>query len=139
VSIGRGMHPELDLGSKSNSARLDPWATVARGVREELGIKVDGTRTRFLALGLELTRMDPDLLGFVDVAYTSDEVKGAFGAGRPKDRWETSDLEFVRFDPPSVADLLSQDRSFTPATAMNLVFALLQSFDERDVQRAFAR
>jgi hypothetical protein len=71
--------------------------------------------------------------------YTAEEVEGAFAAARPKDRWETKDLEFVSFEPRAVAELLSQRREFTPATTMNMVFTLLQCFNERDVARALAR
>jgi hypothetical protein len=135
VSIGRGLHPDFDAVPEQPD-RLDPAATVARGVRDELGLEVDGRRTTFVALGLELRRMDPDLLGFLEVPYSTAEVRAAFAAATPKDRWETVDLDFVPFDPRSVAALIGGDRSLTPATPLNLVFSLLQRYEERDVIQA---
>lgn len=138
VSLGEAMHPDHDR-APGEPGRLDPWLAVARGAQEEFGLELNGTQTRFLALGLELRRMDPDLLGYVQLDYSEAEVRGAFAAGRARDRWETRDLEFIPFEPLAVARLLVESRDFTPASAMNLVFSLLQRFGERDVARAFAR
>jgi hypothetical protein len=127
------MHPDLDWATGHEAA-----AAVRRGAEEELGIEVDGRRTRFLALGLETQRADPDLLGYIRIDQTSNDVRAAYLAGRAKDRWENRNLTFTRFDPEAVADLLGSGQGLTPATPMNLVFALLDAFGEKAVQRAMS-
>lgn len=134
VTIGEAMHPDLDWATDHEAA-----AAVRRGAEEELGIEVDGRRTRFLALGLETQRADPDLLGYVRIDQTSDDVRVAHLAGRARDRWENRNLTFTRFDPEAVADLLVSGQGLTPATPMNLVFALSDAFGEKAVQRAMSR
>jgi hypothetical protein len=140
VSFGQGLHPKLDASSESDLS-IDPWISVQRGLDEELGIQVDGRRTKFLALGAELTRMDPDLLGYIRVAQSSTEIQGTVLAGRARRRWEAQTLTFIDFGPDPVADLLGGPlrTRLTPATPMSLVFAISHVFGETQAQRALAR
>lgn len=132
VSIGEALHPDLDA-SPTDPTIIDPWAAVTRGVEEELGLRVDGRRTSFTALGLELRRMDPDFLGLLRIDASRDDVQGAFNASLARDKWEINTLDFVGFEPVAVAELLRHDKTLTPATHVSLVFALLQEFEEKDV------
>lgn len=141
ASIGRGMHPIFDAATQepSDPGSLDPCLTVERGAMEELGIAVDGRSTRFLALGLETTRMDPDLLGYIEVEQSFVDLEAAYMAARARDRWESTTLSSIAFTPDAVADLLASDRLMTPATPMNLVFAVSDRFGERECERAMTR
>jgi hypothetical protein len=138
VSIGRGIHPTIDT-HPDDPSMLDPYLTVQRGAMDELGIEVDGRRTRFLALGLETTRMDPDLLGYIEVEQTFADIEAAYLAARARDRWESTTLSAIAFTPNSVADLLASEQSLTPPTPMNLVFAISDRFGERECERAMTR
>lgn len=138
VTIGRGIHPELDRRADDPS-RLDPRLTVTRGAMDELGIEVDGASTRFLALGLETARMDPDLLGYIEVKQTFADLEAAYMAARARDRWESTTLSSIAFTPDSVADLIASGRPLTPPTPMNLVFAISDRFGERACERAMTR
>ena len=138
VTIGRGINPTLDACAAS-PGRLDPCLTVTRGAKDELGIDIDGRRTRFLALGLETTRMDPDLLGYIEVDQSFADIEAAYMAARARDRWESRTLSSVGFTPDAVADLLSSGQDLTPPTAMSLVFALSDRFGERACERAMTR
>lgn len=139
VSFGEGLHPEVD--SVDGGATVDPWKTVQRGLEEELGIEVNGRTAIFTALGAELSRMDPDLLGYIRIPYSSSEVQGSLLRGRVRDRWETQTLTFIDFSASAAADLLGGPlrRRLTPATAMNLVFAISHAFGESAAEEAFAR
>lgn len=137
VSVGKALSVSEDADP---SGRIDAAKAVARSVRGELGIDVDGTRCRFMALGLETTRMDPDLLGYIEVDQTAADVRAAFIGARVRDRWETRTLSFSEFSPDGVADLVSRHcDQLTPATAMNLVFAVSDKFGEPACQRAMVR
>lgn len=138
TTIGRGMNPDFDA-SPTDAAQLDPCLTVQRGAREELGIEVDGQSTRFLALGLETSRMDPDLLGYIEVEQSFADIEAAYMAARAKDRWESTTLSSIDFNPYAVSDLLSSGRAVTPATPMNLVFAISDRFGEQECERAMTR
>ncbi|HYI35389.1 MAG TPA: hypothetical protein VEX39_02205 [Thermoleophilaceae bacterium] len=140
VSFGEGIDPRFDA-EPHDDRLLNPRLTVARGLKEEFGIEADGSSAVFLALGAELTRMDPDLLGYIRVPHTSSELQGSLLAGRARDRWETQTVTFIDFSPDSVADLLagSLRGDLTPPTAMNLVFALSHLFGESETERAMAR
>lgn len=138
TTIGRGIGPISDA-RPGDPDTLDPRRTVERGALEELGIEVDGTRTRFTALGLETTRMDPDLLGYIEVEQSYADIEAAYMAARAKDRWESTTLSSIEFSPEAVADLLASGRALTPATPMNLVFAVSDRFGERECERAMTR
>lgn len=138
TTIGRGIGPISDA-RPGHPDTLDPRRTVERGALEELGIEVDGTRTRFTALGLETTRMDPDLLGYIEVEQSYADIEAAYMAARAKDRWESTTLSSIEFSPEAVADLLASGRALTPATPMNLVFAVSDRFGERECERAMTR
>jgi hypothetical protein len=140
VSFGEGIDPTRDRSS-SHPKRLDPWATVTRGLLEELGLEVDGHAATFLALGAELSRMDPDLLGYIRIPHSSRDVQNAMLAGQARDRWETNTVTFIEFTPDAVADLLggALRKGLTPATPMNLVFSMSHAFGEAETQRALAR
>ncbi len=139
VSVGKALSVDEDV-DESDPRRIDPWKAVTRAVRGELGIEVDGARCNFMALGLETTRMDPDLLGYIEVDQASTDVSAAFVGAQVRDRWETRTLSFSEFSPDGVADLLSRHGDqLTPATAMNLVFAVSDRFGERACQAAMVR
>jgi hypothetical protein len=139
VSVGKALSV-LEDADPSDPGRIDPARTVTRAVRGELGIDVDGARCNFMALGLETTRMDPDLLGYVEVEQTAADVRAAFIGAQVRDRWETRTLSFSEFSPDGVADLVSRHGDqLTPATAMNLVFAVSDKFGERACQAAMVR
>lgn len=140
VTVGEGMSPE-DLADPDDETALDPWVCARRGLEEELLLTVKQHHVRFLALGNEVRRMDPDLLGYVHVPYSAQEVQESFLSARVRDRWENRTLSFVRFDPIAIADLLAAQpiEAFTPATAMNLAFMASDAFGETACQKAFAR
>jgi hypothetical protein len=111
-----------------------------RSVRRALsGLRRTLGRQAFLALGLETTRMDPDLLGYVEVEQSFADVEAGYMAARARDRWESTTLSSVGFTPGAVADLLSSRQDLTPPTAMSLVFALSDRFGERACERAMTR
>jgi hypothetical protein len=134
AGIGRGISPELDRGPDG----LDLRSTISRGALDEFGLRIEGSRAHILALGLEMQRMEPDLLGYVEIPHTRDEVLGASRSGAAKDRWETRKIEFIEFDPPSVAQFLRHRRDVTPATPMSLTYACLHRFGLDDTARAMA-
>jgi hypothetical protein len=133
AGVGEGVSPERD---RSRDGVLDLARTITRGALEEFGLRVDGAKSHLLALGVEMQRMDPDILGYLEVPYTRTEVVGAVKTGAARDRWENRTLDFIEFKPSSVADFLRYRRDVTPATPLGLVFACLHRFGAEATSKA---
>jgi hypothetical protein len=140
ASIGECLHPAKDsLPQTSNERLMDPFETTVRGAREELGIDISAHQITFLALGIHKATMDPDLLGVARIAHTQNDIEYALLSSRPSHKWEASDLRFIDFSPGSVAQFIRTAGvdKLTPAAPVCLAFALLNSFPEREVRKAF--
>lgn len=141
ATIGEGIEPVHDKKETLDNSTLllDPFHTVVRGAKEELGIDIAPNGIKFFALGIHKATMDPDLLGVLKVPHTQNDLEYSILSARARDRWESNDLQFIDFNPKSVSQfikLVGIDH-MTPAAPICLIFSLLTFFPEKQVIKAF--
>lgn len=100
TSIGEGLQRPVDAGP---SGAPDPFRAASRGAHEELGIELAAQEIEFGAFGVQPEVCQYSLFGAHRLTCTRAEVLNLRSFGIPKDKWESSRLLFVPFDPKSIA------------------------------------
>lgn len=122
---------------------LDPWSIAARGLMEELGIKIKRSqrkRIKLTSLVLNTDVFEWGMLGHVDMrewgaeGLTLDEIlQGKKGA---VDSWELAEVIPVKFTLDDVCDfMLSNRKSITNYSKTLVCHVLCKSFGETAVSR----
>lgn len=100
TSVAESIQRPMDAGP---NGAPDPFRAASRGAHEELGIELSAHDIEFGAFGVQPDLCQYSLLGAHRLAYTKDEVLKLRSFGVPKDKWESSRLHFVPYDPDAVA------------------------------------
>lgn len=125
----------------------DPFLCAARGLTEELGLRLSSpelAQVKLTALTLNLDWWEWNLIGHIDLGAVtthdldSHAIRQYFATARPKDKWETAAPEFVHFNPKAVAAFI-EEHPVTNYAVVSAVFALLASerFRRSEVMAAF--
>lgn len=125
----------------------DPFLCAARGLNEELGLRLSSpelAQVRLTALTLNLDWWEWNLIGHIDLGAVTNHdldshaIRQYFATARPKDKWETAAPEFVHFNPEAVATFI-KEHPVTNYAVVSAVFALLASerFRRSEVMAAF--
>lgn len=126
----------------------DPYLCAARGLHEELGIRLDAAELkhiRFIGLVLDLDWWEWTLIGVLRLADLSEHSLDArvlmqyFSSARAKDKWETGQPAFCAFEPRPVARFI-RDNPVTNYAAVSASLALMADprFRRREVVDAFS-
>jgi hypothetical protein len=129
------------------SGSPDPYLCAARGLHEEIGIRLNTdelSKIRFVAMLLDLDWWEWTLVGIIHLSQLSEHsldsktLRQYFSSARPKDKWETGQPDFCDFTPNGVA-LFIKDHSVTNYGAVGAVLALMSSgnFRREEIFKAF--
>jgi len=127
ISVNEGMRAD-DL---DENRRPDPYATLMRGIREEIGVDVSAGQATFHALILDATRYQWALLGHVDLSGTewdAAKVLSARVVGRAVDNWETDNLRAIPFTVDDVIRELRDPSAWIAHGWVNLLLSAMYSF-----------
>ena len=128
ISVNEGMRAD-DLDDETK--RPDPYKTLMRGIREEIGIDATAGRAIFHTIMLDATRYQWALLGHVDLSDTewdAARVLSARAVGRAIDNWETDRLRAVPFTLDDVLRELEEPDTWIAHGWVNLLLSAMYSF-----------
>lgn len=125
----------------------DPYLCAARGLHEEIGIRLNTneiSRIRFIAMLLDLDWWEWTLVGIINLAdlaehaLESQTLRQYFSSARAKDKWETGEPDFCDFTPDGVANFI-KSHQVTNYGAVSAVLALFSSdnFRREEIFRSF--
>lgn len=127
----------LDINERQ---KPDPYVTAIRGLSEELGIEVHPKHARemlsFMAITFDMGFYEWGMIAVLDMSnreqgadLTADEISHYRNIGKPRDKWESSELEFVDFNPKSVLQYLRENNDrLTGYAKFTTVCALVKSY-----------
>ncbi|CAM02105.1 hypothetical protein [Saccharopolyspora erythraea] len=129
ISVNEGMRAD-DL----TAGRPDPYATLRRGIEEELGIDIPPAAGVFHSLILDANRYQWAFLGHVDLAGTkwdAARVKAARAAGRSIDNWETDAVRDIPFTFDAVVEELADHQGWIAHGWANMLLTALYEFPSK--------
>jgi hypothetical protein len=141
-SIASAINASMSRGMKDNAmdedeaGRANPFITVLREAKEELGVNLLAEDIKFFGLIIELEYYQTLLFGEVYTALSSTEIlrKARIAA---KDKFEYSKLEFYPFTLQNVATkLLDPSAIWVPVSALAVIFSVIHAFGEDELEGA---
>lgn len=138
TSVAENMQRPLDGGV---NGAPDPFRSALRGAHEELGIELDAKELEFGAFGVEPTLCQYSLFGAQRLQLTRDEIMRLRNFGIPKDKWESSHLIFVPYEPEQLAAFVVEtwDRWLHIGLAAVILSLWHMGHSLDDIDAAFAR
>ena len=127
ISVNEGMRAD-DLDENKVP---DPYTTLMRGIREEIGIDASAGRATFHTLMLDATRYQWALLGHVDLTDTewdAARVLSARAVGRAVDNWETDRIRAIPFTLDDVLRELENPDTWIAHGWVNLLLSAMYAF-----------
>lgn len=143
-ALASAINASMSRGTKNKTmdedeaGRPDPFVTVLREAKEELGIHLFVEDIKFFGLIIELEYYQTLLFGEVSTALSSTEIlrKARLAA---KDKFEYAKLEFYPFTLPSVATrLLDPSSLWVPVSALAVIFSAMHAFGEEGLEQSLS-
>ena len=117
-----------------------PQDAVIREAKEELGIVVEPSSIRFLALGINQITGEPDLLALVEASQSARQIDKAFR--QKAERWEFHRYEKWKLSRANLASIVADFHSAIwsqPSDRATVLLMLIKELGKEEVERAFAR
>jgi hypothetical protein len=143
-SLASAINASMSRGTKGRTmdederGRPDPFITVLREAKEELGINLFVEDIKFFGLIIELEYYQTLLFGEVYTALSSTEIlrKARLAA---KDKFEYARLEFYPFTLQGVATrLLDPSSPWVPVSALAVIFSTMHAFGEDELEQSLS-
>lgn len=133
-SVGEGALPAADMGAQGWYL---PRATVARGLREELGVHSFEEPT-WLSLGANYLTGQFALVASVRIGQSFTDLRELHELDLPKDKWENARLFGILFSPESFAEFIQGHPDFvwSPFALAAFTHHLVHEFGIKRVSRA---
>lgn len=137
ISVNEGLSRTFDR--KVTTQAPDIYRCALRGVIEELGINtVTQSDIVLLSFGVDTTYAQWGMLGMVHVDETAEEILRQ-RTRSVKDKWETEEIEAVRFELKDVLHYVSEHTPWAPAALACLYHALVHEFGLQKVEHSLQR
>lgn len=104
----------IQEGDMNFSGIPDPFSTIVREAKEELGVSISTSDIKFFGLGRELPTLKPELIGEINISLKEKEFL-QIQKDWTKDGWEI-EREFIA-DHEEIVKLLSMKDCSPPAWA----------------------
>lgn len=105
MSTAIGGSLSLGSGDVDDSGVPNPFKTVVREAKEEIGIDLSETQITFFGLGRDLLTLKPELLGEVRINLTEKELRRIW-LNKPVDWWEAEERLFLDISPEKLTPCL---------------------------------
>ena len=115
----------LGSGDVDDSGIPNPFKTVVREAKEEIGIDLSETQITFFGLGRDLLTLKPELLGEVRINLTEKELRQIW-QNKPIDWWEAEEKIFVDLSPEKLSPYLKDYNWSAAGWACTLMSMLRQ-------------
>lgn len=129
ISVNEGMR----VDDRDEQNRPDPYRTLRRGIKEELGFDPETAGT-FHTLICDAGRYQWALLGHVDLRgtnWTAAAIRAARGVGVARDAWEAERIWPEPFTPRRVLELLTDREPWIAHGWLNLLLSGIYAFPDK--------
>jgi len=137
VPVNECVHPKKDA---AGTGYIDVFRTAKRGINEELNVEAENNEIVFFTLGLDTEWYFYALTGMLRSGqFTKDDIIARMSRGA-KDKWETTELYYLQFNPAKVAKELRNMGTVSrwhPVAFVCVIQTLIHEFGRRSVERAF--
>ena len=110
----------------------NPFFTVKRCIKDELGEEIKLEDIMFLGFGVRLDNLLPQGLGMVKLRMKSSELNFT----KAKDRWEGKNF-LEEFTPHNLKKYFEESYLISDTAKLTILLALIHEFDFEDVKRSF--
>ena len=107
----------------------DLFRAAARAAFEEIGVELDDATIEFTAFGVQPERCDYNVIGWVRIPHTCEQVEELRVTAVPKDKWENRQLHFIRAEPENLGQFLLQTRGRWSAMGLAAVMLSMYQLD----------
>lgn len=114
----------------------DPFLTVHREAREELGIDLMTDEISFFGLALELEYYQPLLFGEIRSGLAAEQITN-IAKINARDKFEYYQLEFFPFDLDVICHkLMNNNQTWVPVSALALLYSALNKYGISQVEKS---
>lgn len=137
ISINEGLSRTFDRGINGQSPDL--YRCAIRGAVEELGLSdITAGDVKFLSFGVDTKYAQWALLGMAKTTKTAEEILQWRSRG-VKDKWESAEIEIVKFTVKDVVAFVHSHPQWAPAGLACLYHTLVHEFRRVVVDKEIAK
>jgi hypothetical protein len=123
----------VDIDKDKVPPEPSPFITAKRCLWDELHVEVKKEDIKFLALGIRLDYLQPQLLGVVELKINGEELLKRVNTAR--DKWEAQGVQLVEFSLNEELKniLMLEEKAISSTAKMTIIYALINKYGFKHV------
>lgn len=130
VSVVEGMHA---LNDTQNFTKVpDLWDFCARGIEQEIGIKVQSTDIKIVSIGVDIEYYQWNILGYLDSSFTKNELMAEINRKAKDACYEFSKFIAVKAIPREILTYVKNNKMWSCGIA-TVVYSLCNKYGQGSI------